>query len=309
MKRCPTCQRTYTDDSLRFCLQDGTLLLGVSEASASFDPSATLQLPASAPGLDEPPPTGVLNSHTLPISKPAPTATPQPRATAHDAQAFAPSTPKAQNTGLVVGLTVTVVILLLALGSIGAWVLLRDEKGRETGGKPPADNQNSTVPQAVNNERASSNNSVSPGATNVPTPSPSATAPSIDTAAIRDQVTATLNGWSAASMAHDIEKHMSYYADTLDVYYSNTNVSASRVRADRERAYAVFSTIDIRLSNIKVVVEQSGERANATFDKTWNFEGDKYSSGSVQQRIWLAKSGGRWLITGEKDLQVYYVNK
>jgi len=312
MKRCPTCQRTYTDDSLRFCLQDGTLLLGASDASASFDPSATLQLPASAPGRDEPPPTEVLGSHTLPISVPAPTATtPQPRATAPDAQAFAPtaSPPKPQNTGLIVGLTVTVVILLLALGGVGAWVLLRDDQGKETNGKPPADNQNSTVPQAVNNGRANSNASASPSATNAPAPSPSAPAPSIDTAAIRDQVTTTLNGWAASSMAHDIEKHMSYYAGELDVYYSNTNVSASRVRADRERAYAVFSTIDIRLSNIKVTVDPSGQRASATFDKTWNFEGSKYSSGSVQQRISLIKAGERWLITGEKDLQVYYVNK
>jgi nitrate reductase NapE component len=39
MKRCPACQRTYTDDTLRFCLEDGTTLLG-SGASAPSDPLA-----------------------------------------------------------------------------------------------------------------------------------------------------------------------------------------------------------------------------------------------------------------------------
>ncbi|HEX8653338.1 MAG TPA: hypothetical protein VF708_21160 [Pyrinomonadaceae bacterium] len=318
MKRCPTCQRTYTDDSLSFCLQDGSLLLSEPSASESFDPNATLHLPAKQPGRAEPPPTEVLRSEqTLQVSAPPPptVASHSPRATMRDApEGFSsppPAQSKPQSTGLIVGLTVTVVVLLLALGSVGAWMLLRDDSSGETKGKtPPTDNQNSSASQASSNGRADA--AVSPGATpRTPTPSPSATttAPSINTAAIRDEVTATLNGWAAASMAHDIEKHMSYYADTLDTYYASTNVSASRVRADRERAYAVYSTIDIRLSNIKVTVERNGSSASATFDKTWNFEGSKYSSGSVQQRISLTNTGGRWLITGEKDLQVYYVNK
>src|SRR5437868_5746489 len=41
MKRCPTCNRTYSDESLSFCLADGALL------SATKDPQATLHIPAS----------------------------------------------------------------------------------------------------------------------------------------------------------------------------------------------------------------------------------------------------------------------
>src|SRR5947209_1507468 len=41
MKRCPTCNRTYSDETLSFCLADGALL------SASEDPQATLTLPSS----------------------------------------------------------------------------------------------------------------------------------------------------------------------------------------------------------------------------------------------------------------------
>lgn len=42
MKRCPTCQRTYTDDSLTFCLEDGAPL--ASETSSSSEPPATMIL-------------------------------------------------------------------------------------------------------------------------------------------------------------------------------------------------------------------------------------------------------------------------
>jgi hypothetical protein len=43
MKRCPTCQRTYADDTLAFCLEDGSTLL--SESAKPFDLPATLIIP------------------------------------------------------------------------------------------------------------------------------------------------------------------------------------------------------------------------------------------------------------------------
>lgn len=48
MKRCPSCQRTYTDETLRFCLDDGTTLLNDSRAASTDPMAATL--------LDSPPP-------------------------------------------------------------------------------------------------------------------------------------------------------------------------------------------------------------------------------------------------------------
>ena len=41
MKSCPTCNRTYTDASLNFCLEDGTPL--VNSAAPGFDPNATIR--------------------------------------------------------------------------------------------------------------------------------------------------------------------------------------------------------------------------------------------------------------------------
>lgn len=44
MKRCPQCNRTYTDDALSFCLDDGSPLVSTSAPPPS-DPSATVQYP------------------------------------------------------------------------------------------------------------------------------------------------------------------------------------------------------------------------------------------------------------------------
>jgi hypothetical protein len=43
MRRCPACQRTYTDDSLTFCLEDGSTLL--AESYSASDLPATLIIP------------------------------------------------------------------------------------------------------------------------------------------------------------------------------------------------------------------------------------------------------------------------
>jgi hypothetical protein len=61
MKRCPACQRTYTDDSLIFCLEDGAMLL---DASGSSDPMAStlLDSPPSTSGRDRSASTEVFHS-------------------------------------------------------------------------------------------------------------------------------------------------------------------------------------------------------------------------------------------------------
>ena len=43
MKRCPACQRTYADDTLTYCLEDGSTLF--SDTAASPDLAATLIIP------------------------------------------------------------------------------------------------------------------------------------------------------------------------------------------------------------------------------------------------------------------------
>lgn len=74
MKRCPTCNRTYTDLSLNFCLEDGTPL--TSDVPGA-DPNATIRYPA-ARDTAEPPPTEVYRPATSPTPRPAPPPPPPP---------------------------------------------------------------------------------------------------------------------------------------------------------------------------------------------------------------------------------------
>ncbi|MGI8897238.1 MAG: hypothetical protein ACR2IB_02480 [Pyrinomonadaceae bacterium] len=62
MKRCPSCNRTYTDTSLNFCLEDGTPL--VSDVAPASDPNATVRYPEPR-HTSEPPPTEIYRQKPL----------------------------------------------------------------------------------------------------------------------------------------------------------------------------------------------------------------------------------------------------
>jgi hypothetical protein len=304
MKRCPTCQSTYTDDALRFCLQDGTPLVSVTGLP---DIEKTLRIDSAERRGDEPPPTEILSAPVLPsVPAKSPVTTPyQPRPTETVPQDFVAAPPRAKNTALVIPVTIAATVLVLAVVGLGGWLLFGNRNG-DGGNNARVDGERTTRVPAT----GSSSSPAATPAPATPSPTPTAAASPVNVAVVRSEVMKLLNGWTESSMARDLDTHMGYYADRLDTYYTRTNVSASAVRADRERAYNTYSSLDISLSNVEITPETDGERATAVFDKTWAFEGEhKATSGSVQQKLWLAKIDGRWRITGEKDLQVYYVNK
>ncbi|HEX8653339.1 MAG TPA: discoidin domain-containing protein [Pyrinomonadaceae bacterium] len=130
MKRCPTCRRTYTDDSLRFCLQDGASLLSVSEEPLTpYDPQATLALGEVAPpgdSLQKQSPDARTSQTT---DRPAPSTTPHLRAATRDLPEAATTT-ASSNRALVAGVII-ISVLLLALVGIGIAMLRRGSAWRE----------------------------------------------------------------------------------------------------------------------------------------------------------------------------------
>lgn len=125
MKRCPTCNRTYTDLSLNFCLEDGTPL---TADAPPVDPNATIRYPA-ARDTSEPPPTEIYRPQPQPHVSPRPTTPPPPPPppTEWTPPPAAPP-PKKSNAvwwilgGLAVLVVVGVglVVMIIALASLGS---------------------------------------------------------------------------------------------------------------------------------------------------------------------------------------------
>jgi hypothetical protein len=88
MKRCPSCNRSYTDASLNFCLEDGTPL--VSEGAQSADPNATVRYTSIRD--TNPPATEIYPSLPPASNPPAPVS--QPAAPVSRPPAPAPQPPQ-----------------------------------------------------------------------------------------------------------------------------------------------------------------------------------------------------------------------
>jgi len=110
MKRCPKCNRKYEDDTLRFCLEDGTLLSAVKHDAG-------------------PPPTEILPARVQPTLKSSgPTIPSYPNL---GDMRPAPSESRQSNPILTVGV-ISIALLLLALVGIAAFFVFRQTDGTES---------------------------------------------------------------------------------------------------------------------------------------------------------------------------------
>ncbi|MBC7929134.1 MAG: serine/threonine protein kinase [Rubrivivax sp.] len=283
-------------EELSEAASEGTLLRGSAQAAPPFG-QAVGSASSSARGDSGAMPTVVLDAASRSGAMHVAGVSARTRAGAH---------PQAKSS---LTLLVGVVLGVLVAGVTFAFLFKSENNNAERG--TSGGEVNRSIPN-VNLQQLSA-----PQAKSAPTPQPTVERPRpesiertvVSASVVESGVRASLEGWVAATLDRDFETHMSFYADTLSFYYKHSNVGIAAVRANRVRAFTRYTKLDVQLSNIVVTPGQSGLTASATFDKSWSFEGDKNSSGSVQQMVLLENIGGRWLITGEKDLQVYYVNR
>lgn len=290
MKVCTKCNAQYTDDSLSFCLDDGTPLAEARETDM---------------------PTVILQDTELLTSVRSSGISPDPRfmdsqvtSVGSIGSAQPPPAAKKSNTALVVALTaVGMTVLFAVIGVAGYMFLLNKDRAANTGRDP---NKNSNTPSVLN---ANSSPTATPSATtlpaNVPTPTVNPTPPPFDEPAVKSEVSKQVYGWKSALESRDFSTYMTNYAETVD-YYNNRNASFGTVKADKAKAFAKFTSMSVDISNMSVTVSPDGQTATAVFDKAWAFTGSGTSSGKVQSQLIFKRINSRWLIGSERDLKVYY---
>ena len=123
MKRCPTCNRTYTDLSLNFCLEDGTPLS--TGAPGAPDLNATIRYP-SPRDTGDPPPTEIYHPPP-PVVAPRPAAPPPPPPQQWSPAPTQPPRKKSNAVWWILGGLAAVVVIgaglvvmLIALASLGS---------------------------------------------------------------------------------------------------------------------------------------------------------------------------------------------
>jgi hypothetical protein len=272
MKICPNCQSQYTDDTLRFCLQDGSLLVESSSApTVAFTEQETVVAgrPTTAPG-------GGFQRPTNPsIAEPVP-----------------------QKSRFLIVALLLLSVVLLAFTGVGVWLLY-------VGGSPYS-RTNPMVVNANTDRPATASKPVTDTSANKPTvaATPAATS-SVDNTKVKSDVENRIKAWQTGLESLDLDDFMSNYAESVD-YYNGRGTTRAAVRDDKSRAFAKFDSMDMTISNMTITPGPGDSRAAAVFDKEWVFtnkSGDR-NAGKVTQQLILEKIDGKWLIVLEKDLKV-----
>ncbi len=261
MKICPSCQTRYSDDTLRFCLQDGTPLV-------PDQPIVTSSAQMSQPTVVLPAPYGRRRSVAVPVL-----------------------------------LTALGMLVLFVIGVIG-WSYLRKTQTSITVNtsnsaatqSPPVSN---VVAAATPREppRTNANAAINANAT--------LHTPTVDADQATRDVRRAIDGWRSSGEELDVDTYMHHYAPTVD-YYLKPGATRDFVRDSKMKAFSTYDSIKVDLSNMSITTDPTGDTATAVFDKEWNFDGIRNSSGKVRQMLKLRKIDGQWLITAEKDLHLYY---
>ena len=279
MKYCPSCGTQYTDDSLRFCLQDGSRLLVPSDGetpTVAFDETPTVtrqRMPAAVTRQD----VGEVLI-TSPTGK---------------RPSFYPY--------LIAGIAGA---LLFIAGAAATWYFLSGRSSAARNNNIAVQTNNAAAPTPGNTSRPSPTSSPrsSPAS-----PTPSLTPVDVDIEQTRREVAEVVDRWRSNTEALDVDAYMENYADKVD-YYNRRGASRATVRNDKKRAFGLYDSVRMEVSNMNISVNDIGDRATAEFDKAWDFRGNRNSSGKVRSQLQLRREGERWLISGERDLRVYYVN-
>ncbi len=302
MKICSQCQTTYTDDGLQFCLQDGKPLNFVSSTSQmptaewNSEPETVIKSDRNQMRIDLPPPQ-VEQPQTY-STNPQSNFQPEP-------------SPKKSKVGIFVVVGLLGLLAVVAGAVVGVVMYMNSGQNILVQNNNVSAN-NSTTNNSANNSTANAN--ATPTATATPTPTPKPTLKPAEIESAKKEAESAIYGWKAAAENHNLDTNISSYADSVD-YYKGGKVNKSKLKASKEPAYKKYDAIEIDITNMKVSVDPTGEKATVTFDKTWDFSGvdkdgnDVMNSGSVQQQLILNKIGGKWKIVSEKDLKVYYVDK
>lgn len=301
MRTCPSCHSQYTDDTLRFCLQDGAPL---EVLPVTQQPTVSLagQELETAARVNAPAPESEVTQW-------------KPKREVTDASPVTPPS-SGSKTALAVAATAVVMLLVFVVVGIGAWIYFKgfgndiarnahNGSGNQNAvppGNMNSNNLNTPAPTVTPSTTAVSNNNGLPDRKITQTPTSQ-----IDKQQVAREVSQQVNSWKSLAESGDLDSYMSKYAGSVD-YYRKRGASIDFVRRDKQRAFRMFSSMSVNISNMDVKVHDSGERVTADFDKEWVFDGSRRSTGKVRQQMQFRKVNGQWLITGERDVKVYNTN-
>ncbi len=247
MKRCPTCQKTFTDRNLSFCIDDGTPLADVPEPIETVD-EATVVRPSAKPDETEPKSASSTSDVHLPAYQP-PGAYIPPGSS--DQQS------KRRTWPWLVGILVIVLVLIAGLGIAAAVFvpkMLRTAANTNNPGPRGSSNPNPNSSNSNSDSSAASNENANDNSVTEDT-----TPPPTDSGKVLADLKNLEDEWTVANINADKKKLNRILADD---YVGNTE---GRVQGKAEYLKTVERDTLIQHWEFEdLKVNLNGDRASLT---------------------------------------------
>lgn len=274
MKRCPTCNKTFTDRNLSFCIDDGTPLIAVSDSAG--DPTVLSTSAASGAGAaassgagKEPPPYQPPGNYLPPGST--------------------PSSGKRKVWPWVLAIGFIVVLMLGALGVVSAILLPRMMRGQSNDNanvRRADSNANRGVPNS-NSDSTVANENTDISESDETTPAPT------NEDEVLAQLTDLENEWTVANLNADKKKLDRILADD---YVGKTSDGKAQGKADYLKTIERDTSIQKwNFEDLKVSV--AGNRATLTGIIRLQIKDQEAAFNFVDKFVWR---DGRWQATGSE---------
>ena len=278
MKRCPTCNKTFTDQNLSFCIEDGTPLAQIAD------------------GADE---TTVVSPPPSKADQSAATEPYVPRDWQQDYQppgSFAPAEKKRKVWPWVLGIGGAFLLGIVGLGIVLALMIPKmarnnaNTSNANSIAEPLNSNANTNVATPPSNLNSNSANE-NPGITDESSPAPT------DTAGVLSDLTEIEHEWTVANINADKPKLEYILAED---YVGSTSDGKSQGKAEYIRTIERDITIE-KWAFEDLNVALRGDRATLTGRIRLQIKGQEIVFSFTDKFVWR---DGRWQAVGSEVAQL-----
>jgi hypothetical protein len=125
-----------------------------------------------------------------------------------------------------------------------------------------------------------------------------------DAARIAQEVQRTVAELSQAFAAGDVERHLDFYADTVEI--GGRPRSKETLRRDLTRLIRRYPSRQLTLLRQASTVMDEPDRARSLVDREWRYEGNRERwEGADRKDMVLERRGDRWIVVRDEQVEVY----
>jgi hypothetical protein len=126
---------------------------------------------------------------------------------------------------------------------------------------------------------------------------------------VEHHVWEVLEVWTSTALTNDLAGQVECYAPVVAPFFQRSRLTLQEVAAEKQKIMKNYPRLKkYAISNVNFE-QVSSDMVAVSFDKSWEAHGNRVFAGSEKESLELRPLGGRWRITAEREIKIYWVRK